>query len=105
MSHPNRLPSDPRLSVPFPLAPLPVAALLLAGSLCALPAHAQTAAATSSTAGPTLGTVEGRDAAIGSDAVALGNAAVGERLNVRVPSGKVISGVVQEDLSVLIAAP
>ena len=68
MSHPNRLPSDPRLSVPFPLAPLPVAALLLAGSLCALPAHAQTATATSSTAGPTLGTVEVRDAAIGSNA-------------------------------------
>lgn len=49
--------------------------------------------------------VQGNGFAIGSDAVALGNAAVGERLNVRVPSGKVISGVVQEDLSVLIAAP
>lgn len=49
--------------------------------------------------------VQGSGFAIGSDAVALGNAAVGERLNVRVPSGKVISGVVQEDLSVLIAAP
>lgn len=49
--------------------------------------------------------VQGSGFVIGSDAVALGNAAVGERLNVRVPSGKVISGVVQEDLSVLIAAP
>jgi flagella basal body P-ring formation protein FlgA len=42
---------------------------------------------------------------IGSDATALGNAGVGERVNVRVGSGKVVSGVVEGDGSVSVAVP
>lgn len=49
--------------------------------------------------------VLGNGFSLGSDAIALGNAAVGERLNVRVSSGKVISGVVAEDLTIQISAP
>lgn len=39
---------------------------------------------------------------VGSDAIALGNASAGERVNVRVPSGRVISALVEADGSVSI---
>lgn len=42
---------------------------------------------------------------VGSDAMSLSNGAIGDRVNVRVPSGKVISGVVQPDLSIYVQMP
>lgn len=42
---------------------------------------------------------------IGSDATALGNAGVGERVNVRTANGKVISATVEADGSVSVAVP
>lgn len=43
--------------------------------------------------------------AVGSDAIALGNAGVGERVNVRVGSGKVVSAVVEDDGTVSVSVP
>lgn len=54
---------------------------------------------------PLRAVVEGDGFSIAGDAIALGNAAVGERVNVRVSSGKVVSGIVREDLTVLLNAP
>ncbi|MBP7582370.1 MAG: flagellar basal body P-ring formation protein FlgA, partial [Vogesella sp.] len=42
---------------------------------------------------------------IGSDATALGNAGVGERVNVRAGNGKVVSGIVEPDGSVSVFVP
>ncbi len=42
---------------------------------------------------------------IGSDGTALGNAGVGERVNVRVGNGKVVAGVVEQDGSVSVLVP
>ncbi len=42
---------------------------------------------------------------IGSDGTALGNAGVGERVNVRAGNGKVVSGVVEQDGSVSVLVP
>lgn len=47
----------------------------------------------------------GEGFAVGSDAIALGNAGVGERVNVRVGSGKVVSAVVEEDGTVSVNVP
>ncbi|MFN4238065.1 MAG: flagellar basal body P-ring formation chaperone FlgA [Vogesella sp.] len=47
----------------------------------------------------------GEGFAVGSDATALGNAGVGERVNVRVASGKVVSAVVEADGSVSVNVP
>jgi len=43
--------------------------------------------------------------AVGSDAVALGNAGAGERVNVRVANGKVISAIAEADGSVSVSIP
>lgn len=42
---------------------------------------------------------------INGEGVALGSASIGDRVNVRVPSGKIVSGVVQDDLTVLLSSP
>jgi flagella basal body P-ring formation protein FlgA len=42
---------------------------------------------------------------IGSDGTALGNAGVGERVNVRAGNGKVVAGVVEQDGSVSVLVP
>jgi len=47
----------------------------------------------------------GEGFAVGSDAIALGNAGVGERVNVRVGSGKVVSAVVEDDGTVSVNVP
>ena len=47
----------------------------------------------------------GEGFAVGSDAIALGNAGVGERVDVRVGSGKVVSAVVEDDGTVSVNVP
>lgn len=47
----------------------------------------------------------GEGFAVGSDAIALGNAGVGERVNVRVGSGKVVSALVEDDATVSVSVP